>query len=141
MRVRLDEASREFKFDEPKKNQSIAKAIDAWNAVYESEEYMNAVTSEQYDVVEAKRQALLLTFTPEQQAAVLRSGSGIHLEILYLLSPMEQQSYMDRFNARVAWINENAVTPHAATVLKNRLEYEMFPSIYGQRAVEEQTGG
>lgn len=135
--AKLSELAKNIDFGEPRKNQSIAKAIEAYNAVYESEEYLNAVTSEEYDVIEKQRQALLLTFTPEQQAAALRTGSGIPLQILYLLSPIEQQTYWDRFNARVAWINENAITPDAARVLKNRLEYEMFPSILAPRGVEE----
>ena len=73
---------------------------------------------------------MLTKFTPEQQAAVMRTNtSGIHREIFDLLKPESQKRYIDTYKRRLAYIRQNVMKEKFAEDLIMMLQDNMFPSI------------
>ena len=119
----------------------IAMALKQWRDIWESEEVVQAVKDERWDIIEEKRENLMKGFTPEQQAAVRRSGSGIHREILQLMKPESQERYFDLFNLRKNWIISTTRNPEYAKTLVLHLTEQMFPTIGVPRGITTESVG
>ena len=131
MYARLDELKRVVgmgDFDINPKD-PIAVALKKWRDVYEKEDVLTALKDQRYTIIDAHQAKLFKDFTKEQQDAVLREGSGIHREIVVLLKPETQKRYVDLYERRVAWIEENAKTPENANELIQMLIPSMFPTL------------
>jgi len=134
MNAKLEEYKRSvgIEDDRKKSDDPIKQALNEWYELYDSKEAQAAAISDRWDYIDAERDKLLAKFTPEQKAAVARAGTGIHVEIGRLLTPERQKEYMDTFNARVAWIRENAsneLTEDEIESMIGRLRRVMFPEI------------
>ena len=116
----------------------IAVALKAWRDIYDSPEVVSALKGERWDLIEERRADLMKGFTTEQQEAVLRSGSGIPIQLLALLKPESQARYFDLYNKRKNWIMQNAKTPAMADQYVNGelgLKANMFPDLEVQRGI------
>ena len=110
MNAKLEEYKKSVGLEENtrKSDDPIKEALRLWYDLYDSDQAQRAAISDTWDVIEVEREKLLASFTPEQQAAVLRAGSGVHLEIYELLKPESQQRYQQLLARRVQWIRDNA---------------------------------
>ena len=130
-----------------KSDDPIREALRLWYELYDSPEALAAAKSDTWDVIEAGREKLLASFTPEQQAAVLRAGAGIHLEIFHLLKPESQQRYRDLLARRVQWIRDNASDSMDEDDIQEMIDIlkgSMFPRIPTRRGAippKESRGG
>ena len=106
----------------------IALALKAWRDIYNTDEVTNALKDERWDIIQAKREALVKRMTPAQRAAVERDGGGIHIEILQMLKPESQLRYQERYALRAAWIAANAKDKEQAKNMMLLLRAYMFPS-------------
>ena len=100
-----------------------------------------ALKDERWDILDAEQATLMETFSEEQKAAVLRSGSGIHREIFAILGAESQKRYLDRYNLRKNWIINNAQTPEMAKQFAQTLFDNMFPSLKVERGITEESIG
>ena len=126
---------------EVKPRDPIAQALKQWNAIWESKEVVDAVKNDRWDIIEAKRDALLQKLNPAQQAAVKRAGGGIHREIFALLKPESQMRYLDIFNARKAYLIKNTSNPDHVKTLVMYLADGMFPKIDAPRGITPESVG
>ena len=143
MNAKIEEFKKAVGMDdmETRGRDPIAYALKEWREIWESEEVVQAVKDERWDIIEDKREALLKNFTPEQQAAVLRSGNGIHREILALMKPESQERYLDLFAKRKDWIISTTKNPDYAKTLVLYLTGEMFPTIGVPRGITTESVG
>ena len=132
--ARIDETEGFFGMDDHEfrvnKDNPINVAVDEWFAIWDDPDVQAALVDEKWDLIEEKRDALLTKFTPEQQAAVMRTNtSGIHREIFDLLKPESQKRYIDTYKRRLAYIRQNVMKEKFAEDLIMMLQDNMFPSI------------
>jgi len=135
--ARLDELKKEVgmgEFDVTSQD-PIAVALRKWRDGYQKEDVLTALKNEKDDIIDAHQAKLFQDFTPEQKAAVLRTGGGIYREIFSLLKPESQTRYLDRYQRRVAWIKENAKDPETAEELVEELSLSMFPRLDVPRSI------
>ena len=127
--TRMDELERVIGLDDFRVNPKdpIAVALKEWREIYDSPEVVGALKDQRWDFIEAARAEKIKDFTQEQKDAVLRSGSGIPLELLRLLNPDSQARYLDLLNRRQRWIVANAKTPEIAKNHIESLKANMFP--------------
>jgi hypothetical protein len=119
----------------------IAVALRTWRNIYDTPEVVQALKDDRWDVIDALQAKALEGFTQEQKDAVMRSGSGMHREILALLNPESQVRYWDRYNRRKKWVIDNARDPEQGKAMAKRLLQHMFPSLGVQRGVTQESLG